>query len=86
MPFSMTAFARVEESHNIGNFVWELRSINHRYLEVNFRLPEELRAVEFDLTLGQSRCGTIDCNFIVRRIDLHELFARAETAAGNEFR
>ena len=66
---SMTAFARVEENHNIGNFVWELRSINHRYLEVNFRLPEELRAVEFDLRkIIQSRIsrGKVDCTLRLR--------------------
>ena len=66
---SMTAFARVEENHNIGNFVWELRSINHRYLEVNFRLPEELRAIEFELRkIIQSRIsrGKVDCTLRLR--------------------
>lgn len=66
---SMTAFARVEESQSIGNFVWEIRSINHRYLEVNFRLPEELRAVEFDLRkIIQSRIsrGKVDCTLRLR--------------------
>jgi uncharacterized protein (TIGR00255 family) len=63
---SMTAFARVDENHPIGSFVWEVRSINHRYLEVGFRLPEELRASEFDLRkqvqnlLGR---GKVDCTF-----------------------
>ncbi len=43
---SMTAFAR-EDSHNeLGELVWEIRSVNHRYLEVFVRLPEELRAIE----------------------------------------
>ena len=66
---SMTAFARVEENHAVGNFVWELRSINHRYLELNFRLPEELRAVEFELRkIIQSRIsrGKIDCTCRLR--------------------
>ena len=66
---SMTAFARVEENHPIGNFVWELRSINHRYLEVNFRVIEELRSAEFDLRkIIQSRLsrGKIDCTFRLR--------------------
>lgn len=63
---SMTAFARVDENHSIGNFVWEVRSINHRYLEVNFRLPEELRAAEFDLrkiTQDLLSRGKVDCTF-----------------------
>lgn len=66
---SMTAFARMEENHPIGNFVWEIRSINHRYLEVNFRLPEEIRALEFELRkVIQSRIsrGKLDCSFRLR--------------------
>lgn len=39
---SMTAFARVGR----GFLVWEVRSVNHRYLELVFRLPESLRALE----------------------------------------
>lgn len=38
----MTAFARVGR----GFLVWEVRSVNHRYLELVFRLPESLRALE----------------------------------------
>jgi uncharacterized protein (TIGR00255 family) len=66
---SMTAFARVEENHAIGSFVWELRSINHRYLEVSFRLPEEVRSIEFELRkIIQSRIsrGKVDCTFRLR--------------------
>jgi len=36
----MTAFARRELQTNWGNATWEIRSVNHRYLEVGFRLPE----------------------------------------------
>jgi uncharacterized protein (TIGR00255 family) len=46
MIFSMTAFARRERSTPIGSLAWELRSVNHRYLEVALRLPEDLRALE----------------------------------------
>ena len=63
---SMTAFARVDENHSIGNFVWEVRSINHRYLEVGFRLPEELRSAEFELRkIAQDMLsrGKVDCTF-----------------------
>ena len=49
----------------MGQFVWEIRSINHRYLEVNFRLPEDARAAEFTLRKqlqdALSR-GKIDCS------------------------
>ena len=46
MPLSMTGFARVESSHDWGNLVWEIRSVNHRYLEPHFRLPELARELE----------------------------------------
>ncbi|HKQ29889.1 MAG TPA: YicC/YloC family endoribonuclease [Burkholderiales bacterium] len=46
MIFSMTAFARSERTTAWGSLAWELRSVNHRYLEVALRLPEELRGLE----------------------------------------
>jgi uncharacterized protein (TIGR00255 family) len=43
---SMTAFARREVDIETGLLSWEIRSLNHRYLEPGLRLPEELRAAE----------------------------------------
>ncbi|MES9992064.1 MAG: YicC/YloC family endoribonuclease [Candidatus Thiodiazotropha sp.] len=43
---SMTAFAREEYRGDLGILSWEIRSVNHRYLEVFLRLPEELRVLE----------------------------------------
>lgn len=43
---SMTAFARNEYRGDLGEISWEIRSVNHRYLEVFLRLPEELRVLE----------------------------------------
>jgi uncharacterized protein (TIGR00255 family) len=43
---SMTAFAREEYRGELDNLSWEIRSVNHRYLEAFLRLPEELRALE----------------------------------------
>ena len=43
---SMTAFARQEADTEYGSLAWEIRSLNHRYLELGVRLPEELRAME----------------------------------------
>jgi len=52
---SMTGFASVECQYPFGRLTWELRSVNHRYLEIGLRLPEEFRALEPDIrrTLGQ---------------------------------
>jgi len=43
---SMTAFARQESIEPWGQLTLELRSVNHRYLEISMRLPEELRSLE----------------------------------------
>ena len=43
---SMTGFARREQPAAFGHLAWELRSVNHRYLEVSLRLPEDFRGAE----------------------------------------
>jgi uncharacterized protein (TIGR00255 family) len=43
---SMTGFASVERQYEFGRLSWELRSVNHRYLEIGFRVPEEFRVLE----------------------------------------
>jgi uncharacterized protein (TIGR00255 family) len=42
----MTAYARKEVKGDWGNAVWEIRSVNQRYLETYFRLPEQFRGLE----------------------------------------
>ncbi len=65
MIHSMTAFARRDSQGEWGTFTLELRSVNHRYLELALRLPEEVRALEprirdkINQTLGR---GKVDCN------------------------
>lgn len=48
MIYSMTAFAATEETESFGRLSWEIRSVNHRFLDVSLRLPEEFRALEGD--------------------------------------
>ncbi|MFN9526894.1 MAG: YicC/YloC family endoribonuclease [Pseudomonadaceae bacterium] len=64
MVHSMTAFARNEQATAHGTLSWELRSVNHRYLEPHLRLPEAFRdlegAVREALRQGLSR-GKVDC-------------------------
>jgi uncharacterized protein (TIGR00255 family) len=43
---SMTAFARVEETSDAGSITWELRSVNHRYLEPGIKLPDDFKMLE----------------------------------------
>ncbi|MCO4758613.1 MAG: YicC family protein [Oceanospirillaceae bacterium] len=49
MTRSMTAFARQEAEHPWGSLIWEIRSVNHRYLEPHLRMPESLRELEGSL-------------------------------------
>lgn len=49
MIYSMTAFAQAKIDTEIGELNCEVKSVNHRFLEANFRLPEEIRAFETDL-------------------------------------
>ncbi|GLS27151.1 YicC/YloC family endoribonuclease [Marinibactrum halimedae] len=49
MPRSMTGFSRHESQQPWGTITWEIRSVNHRYLEPHFRLPENARALETHL-------------------------------------
>ncbi|MDN5850401.1 MAG: hypothetical protein L0H63_12330 [Nitrococcus sp.] len=66
---SMTAFARQEQQSDGGKLIWELRSVNHRYLDIYVHLPEELRSFEWPLRerlrrqLGR---GKIECTLRYR--------------------
>ena len=46
---SMTGFARVQETNDAGSITWELRSVNHRYLELGIKLPEDFRQLESEI-------------------------------------
>lgn len=66
---SMTAFARHTESGAQGQLTWELRSVNHRYLEPHFRIPDNFRELEPALRellkkhLGR---GKVECSLKVQ--------------------
>jgi uncharacterized protein (TIGR00255 family) len=46
MTLSMTAFSRQQLDKEWGSLTWEIRSVNHRYLETSVRLPESFRGIE----------------------------------------
>jgi uncharacterized protein (TIGR00255 family) len=61
----MTAFSRFEVKGDWGNAVWEIRSVNQRFLETYFRLPEQLRSIEPVLRerfRKQLNRGKVECN------------------------
>lgn len=49
MTQSMTGYASAESRQSWGRLSWEIRSVNHRYLDFSLRLPEEFRALEAEL-------------------------------------
>jgi len=66
---SMTGFARRERQGPWGTLTCELRSVNHRYLELSLRLPDDLRGLENDarqLISGALRRGKVDAGVYLR--------------------
>jgi uncharacterized protein (TIGR00255 family) len=67
----MTGFARREVSGPWGTLVCEIRSVNHRFLEAGFRLPDELRQTESELRqrlAKEVKRGKVDCSMSYRRM------------------
>jgi uncharacterized protein (TIGR00255 family) len=81
---SMTGFARRELNGTFGTLTCELRSVNHRYLEPGFRLPEELRPLESELRQLLSKHlkrGKVDCTVHLRGAQAAERELRIDAAA-----
>ncbi len=70
MLHSMTGFARQIMESAAGSLTCELRSVNHRYLDTQFRLPDELRPKEIELRRQVSavlKRGKVECTLNFRR-------------------
>jgi uncharacterized protein (TIGR00255 family) len=64
----MTAFARNTIEFSWGSVTCELRSVNHRFLETSFRMPETMREIEMSLREIARRAltrGKVDCSMQV---------------------
>ena len=62
--YSMTGFAYLQVQTSLGLLGIELKSVNSRYLEVNQRIPEELRFFEGDIRQAITKAiarGKVDC-------------------------
>lgn len=91
---SMTAFARTESRGDFGTIACEIRSVNHRYLEPGFRLPEALRDIEFPLREKLRNAvtrGKVDVQFRyeaaegrLEGIELNRLIAKQYVDAATE--
>ena len=75
MLHSMTGFARESVETDIGTLTWEIRAVNHRYLDVQFKLPDDLRPKEqmfrqrVSAALGR---GKVECALYFRRAVHHD--------------
>ncbi|MCG8369819.1 MAG: YicC family protein [Proteobacteria bacterium] len=70
MLHSMTGFARESAETATGTLTWEIRAVNHRYLDVQFKLPEALRPGERDFRRQASARlgrGKVECALYFRR-------------------
>jgi uncharacterized protein (TIGR00255 family) len=79
---SMTAFACREDATEWGTLFCEIRSVNHRFLEVSVRLPEELREIEAgvrDRTARHIQRGKVEC-----RLRFQPAFTMAQEIVLNE--
>ncbi len=67
---SMTAFAHQRFEYPWGSVTWELRSVNHRYLELSFKLPESWRQLEpslRDALRSKLQRGKVECALRVQQ-------------------
>jgi len=70
MTASMTAFSRIESETTEGRLVWEIRSVNHRFLDAHLRLPDELKSLESGCRQRIGKClnrGRIDAGLKFER-------------------
>ncbi len=77
MARSMTAFARQELVKDWGTLTLELRSVNHRYLDVSLRLPEDFRNLEPKIR------EKISAKLARGKVDVGLRFSRTETSSGD---
>src|SRR5574340_309186 len=71
MILSMTGYAAASAELDSGSLTLELRAVNHRYLDIQLRMPDELRGFENALreaVTAQLQRGKVDCriNYVAR--------------------
>ncbi len=71
MMYSMTAFSTAAVDAHGRHLVWELKSVNHRFLETNFRVPEAIRGIEHplrELARSHLKRGKLDCTLKLEKL------------------
>jgi uncharacterized protein (TIGR00255 family) len=78
----MTGFARESVETGIGTLTWEIRAVNHRYLDVQFKVPEDLRPKEQSFRQQVSAAlgrGKVECALYFRRAVNQETELQVDT-------
>ena len=76
MVHSMTAFSRQQLEREWGSLTWEIRSVNHRYLEPSVRLPENFRNLENPIRKqlrDKLYRGKIECQLRLRTVEANQI-------------
>lgn len=76
MAKSMTAFARQEQVKDWGVLTLELRSVNHRYLDIALRLPEDFRSLEPKIR------AKVSAKLARGKVDVGLRFSHTESSGG----
>ncbi len=76
MVSSMTAFSGKRVHTEQGEVYWELRSVNHRFLDITFKLPEALKGLEPDcraLLRKRLKRGKVECSLKYKPVEMDDL-------------
>jgi uncharacterized protein (TIGR00255 family) len=79
----MTGFGRLEAQLPEAALQWEVRSVNHRYLDVQFRLPEGFRDIEHEfrqIVAGAVGRGKVEATLSIKRSSEQAAVTRVDAA------
>ena len=82
MIYSMTGYAIATKESSQGTLSLELRSVNHRYLDIQFRLPDKFRVLEpsmRELITSKLNRGKVDCYMSFNQLSANEETQRINT-------
>jgi uncharacterized protein (TIGR00255 family) len=82
MIYSMTGYAIATKESSQGSLSLELRSVNHRYLDIQFRLPDKFRVLEpsmRELMTSQLNRGKVDCYMSFNQLSGNEDMQKINT-------
>ena len=82
MAHSMTAFSRQQIDSEWGDLIWELRSVNHRYLEPSIRLPDNFRSLETPIRKqlrDKLNRGKIECQLRFKAVEPNKINWQLDT-------